>query len=76
MHRGGVRDFQGLERPVVVLTVNGFEDLVEARSLLYTGISRARSLLVVVGPGVVIEEIGGERVRKRLRKAEAWSPNG
>ncbi len=76
VHRGGVREFQGLERPVVVLVVNGFQDEAQARELLYLGISRARSLLVVVGPGEVIEQIGGERVRKRLRKAEAWSPNG
>jgi hypothetical protein len=76
VHRGGVREFQGLERPVIVLVVNGFQDEAQARELLYLGISRARSLLVVVGPGEVIERIGGERVRKRLRKAEAWSPNG
>lgn len=76
VHRGVVRDFQGLERPVVVLIVNGFDDLSQARELLYLGISRARTLLVVVGPGELVEEVGGERVRKRLRKAEAWSPNG
>lgn len=76
VHRGGVRDFQGLERPVVVLVVNGFQDKAQARELLYLGISRARSLLVVVGSSEAIEEAGGERVRKRLRKAEAWSPNG
>lgn len=76
VHRGSVRGFQGLERPVVVLVVNGFPDRAQARELLYLGISRARSLLVVVGPGDVVEEVGGERVRKRLRKAEAWSPNG
>jgi hypothetical protein len=76
VHRGAIRDFQGLERPVVVLVVNGFDDPSRARELLYLGISRARTLLVVVGPGDLIEDVGGERVRKRLRKAEAWSPNG
>lgn len=74
VHRGGVQEFQGLERAVVVLVVNGFPDLERARQTLYAGLSRARSLLVVIGPGDVIEKVGGERVRKRLRKAEAWSP--
>lgn len=75
VHRGGVRDFQGLERAVVVLVVNGFSDAASARQVLYSGLSRARTLLVVVGPGDVIEDVGGDRVRKRLRKAEAWSPH-
>lgn len=75
VHRGGIRDFQGLERPVVVVVVNGFDDPAHAREILYLGISRARSLLVVVGPGELIEKVGGDRVRKRLRKAEVWSPN-
>lgn len=75
VHRGAVRDFQGLERAVVVLVVDGFEEEDRARQVLYLGISRARSLLVVIGPGELVESVGGERVRKRLRKAEAWSPN-
>jgi hypothetical protein len=75
VHRGNVRDFEGLERPVVVVVVNGFDDPEHARQLLYLGISRARNLLVVIGPAEVIEDVGGDRVRKRLRKAEAWSPN-
>lgn len=76
LHRGGVRDFEGLERAVVVLVVNGFEekDAEHEREILYTGLSRARALLVVVGPAELIEKVGGERVRKRLRKLEAWDP--
>lgn len=75
VHRGGVKDFQGLERAVVVLVVNGFEDAAQARQILYTGLSRARSLLVIVGPGEEIEAAGGQRVRKRLGKCEAWYPS-
>ncbi len=74
VHRGSVLGFEGLERAVVVLVVSGFSDPDRAREILYTGLSRARSLLVVVGPADVIEEAGGERVRKRLRKARAWDP--
>lgn len=40
--------FKGLERPVVVLAVNGFHDGVSPESLLYAGMSRATDLLIVV----------------------------
>jgi len=43
-----VGSFKGLERPVVVLAVNGFHDGVSPESLLYAGMSRARDLLVIV----------------------------
>lgn len=39
--------FEGLERPAVVLAVNGFKDHKRAREMLYVGLSRARDLLVV-----------------------------
>jgi hypothetical protein len=48
---GHVLGFKGLERPVVVLAVNGFGAAERARQLLYVGLSRGRSLLVVVGDG-------------------------
>lgn len=72
---GHVLGFKGLERTVVVLAVNGFregEDEDYARRLLYTGISRARMLLVVVGPRGELERVGGEAVRRRLADAEEW----
>ena len=71
---GHVLGFKGLERSVVVLAVNGFHDLSRARRLLYTGLSRARVLLVVTGPRDEIERIGGEAARKRLGAAEVWVP--
>jgi hypothetical protein len=71
---GHVLGFKGLERPAVVLAVNGFRDADRARRLLYTGMSRARSLLVLVGPRAWIEAIGGAGVRERLKRAEAWVP--
>jgi hypothetical protein len=69
---GHVLGFKGLERPAVVLCVNGFRDPGRAREILYTGLSRANSLLVVVGPRALVEEIGGEAVRKRLEAAQQW----
>ena len=66
--------FKGLERTVVVLAVNGFREPERARRMLYTGLSRARVLLVVVGPRDQIERVGGEAVRHRLHDAQEWSP--
>ncbi|WP_456844353.1 NERD domain-containing protein [Cellulomonas sp. P5_C6] len=71
---GHVLGFKGLERTVVILAVNGFRETERARTLLYTGLSRARMLLVVVGPRREIERIGGEGVRKRLERADEWRP--
>ncbi|MEI8082512.1 MAG: ATP-binding domain-containing protein, partial [Actinomycetes bacterium] len=43
-----VAGFKGLERPAVVLAVDGFHDERDPREVLYTGMSRARDLLIVV----------------------------
>lgn len=59
-----------------MLAVNGFKDLERAKEMLYVGLSRARSLLVVVGPRELLEEVGGGGVRNRLTKAETWTPSG
>ena len=64
---GHVLGFKGLERPVVVLAVNGFGRGSErAREKLYVGLSRARDLLVVCGDPAMIREAGGEGVYRRL----------
>ncbi len=69
---GHVLGFKGLERPAVVLVVNGFKQAERAREMLYTGLSRARSLLVVVGPRALVEQVGGDGVRIRLQQATTW----
>lgn len=54
-----VQSFKGLERPVVVLAVNGFNfDAVE-REILHVGMSRARSLLVVVADPQTLAAVDG-----------------
>ena len=63
---GHVLNFKGLERPVVVLAVNGFGSAERAPQLLYVGLSRARSLLVVVGDGRDIWDAGGAEVWERV----------
>lgn len=72
---GTVSGFKGLERTCVVLAVNGFSAQARAKEMLYVGLSRARSQLVVIGD---LEEIApaGSRggVRQRLMHAQAWQP--
>jgi hypothetical protein len=68
---GHVLGFKGLERPIVVLAVNGFRDAVRAKEMLYVGLSRARALLVVCGDLGEITAAGGEGVRRRLAAAAA-----
>lgn len=63
---GHVLNFKGLERRAVVLAVNGFQSPEQAAHLLYVGLSRARSQLVVVGPREVIEAAGGPEVLEAL----------
>lgn len=71
---GTVGGFKGLERSCVVLAVDGFGKNAQAREMLYVGLSRARSQLVVVGDLDEIARVGGMGVRKRLEAAEPWQP--
>jgi ATP-dependent exoDNAse (exonuclease V) alpha subunit len=52
-----VGGFKGLERPVVVLAIDGFHKDTEKDDVLYVGISRARDKLVVVAIPEVIYEL-------------------
>ncbi|MGP9844116.1 NERD domain-containing protein [Brachybacterium sp. 107] len=63
---GHVLNVKGLERPVVVLALNGFGSAERAPQLLYVGLSRARSLLVVVGDQGEIWDAGGGEVLQRV----------
>lgn len=49
--------FKGLERPVVVLAVDGFHSDAEQEDILYVGMSRARDKLVVVANQPTIDLI-------------------
>jgi hypothetical protein len=61
-----VPGFKGLERPAVVLAVDGFRDMEVARSVLYVGLSRARDLLVVCADPRTIRQVAGDSVADRL----------
>ncbi|MBU6279576.1 MAG: NERD domain-containing protein [Actinomycetales bacterium] len=61
-----VAGFKGLERPAVVLMVDGFHDDLDPHHVLYTGMSRARDLLIVVGPEDLLAQVGGRKLHRRL----------
>lgn len=59
---GHVLGFKGLERRAVVLALNSIQNMERAKQILYVGLSRARSKLVVVGPEELLREAGGNEV--------------
>ena len=54
---GTVGGFKGLERPVVVLAINGFHHAEDLEDFLYVGFTRARDKLVIVGSNEVLQRI-------------------
>jgi superfamily I DNA/RNA helicase len=54
-----VGGFKGLERPVVVLAIDGFHDDSDKDDVLYVGMSRARDKLVVVANHTIIQSLRG-----------------
>jgi hypothetical protein len=70
---GHVLGFKGLERPVIVLAVNGLRDQARGREYLYVGLSRARSCLVVCGDLDQIAAAGGPGIRRRLESSRRRS---
>lgn len=48
-----------------------FKDMERAAEQLYVGLSRARSLLMVVGDSGLLEEAGGRELKMALSKAQA-----
>ncbi|HCK78843.1 MAG TPA: nuclease [Actinobacteria bacterium] len=65
-----VTGFKGLERPAVVLAVDGFLHQETARDILYVGLSRGRDQLIVCGDLDQIGEVGGQELRRRLKRAQ------
>lgn len=72
---GHVLGFKGLERSVVILCVDGFKDMERAAEQLYVGMSRARSLLIIVGDLDLIIQGGGRDLAHALRACEQWNPD-
>lgn len=56
---GTVSGFKGLERPVVILAVDGFHNAEDFNDYLYVGLTRARDKLIIVGNAEIKEKIFG-----------------
>ena len=61
-----VAAFKGMERPAIVLAVDGFRDPATARDILYVGLSRARDQLIVCGDIDQIRRAAGDEVADLL----------
>jgi superfamily I DNA/RNA helicase len=61
---GTVGGFKGLERPAVVLAINGFHNSEDFEDFLYVGLTRARDKLIVVAPEAICDLI-----KERMEKA-------
>jgi hypothetical protein len=68
-----VAGFKGLERPAIVLAVDGFRTSDTADDILSVGLSRARDQLVIVGDFDELAAVGGKEFAKRLAKARTES---
>ena len=58
--------FKGLERPVVVLALNGWRQPERAREMLYVALTRARDLLIICGDPEELRSVGGEALAHQV----------
>jgi ATP:corrinoid adenosyltransferase len=63
-----VSGFKGLERPAIVIAMNGFHDHVNPKHLIYTAITRASDFVTIVGTKQELLELFGDKHLKRLLK--------
>jgi len=66
-----VSGFKGLERPAVVIAVNGFHEEIDPKDVLYTALSRAMDLAVIVGERDQLEGVLGEKHLRRMARRQA-----
>jgi len=73
---GTVAGFKGLERPAVVIALNGFHEHADPKDVLYTAISRAIELAVLVGTEAELTEILGTKHLGKLKRRQEADPAG
>lgn len=61
-----VHKSQGSEFEAVIMTLSGYHSKLHYRNLLYTGVTRARKLLIIVGQAQTVQSMVGND-RKTLR---------
>ena len=54
---GTVGGFKGLERPVVVLAIDGFHNAEDFDDFIYVGLTRARDKLIIIGSGEILNRL-------------------
>lgn len=62
---GTVGGFKGLERPAVILAINGFHNLEDFDDFLYVGLTRARDKLIVVAKKEICDLIKGGPLQEK-----------
>lgn len=60
--------FKGLERRAVIIAMNGWKEPDRKKDILYTGITRARDLLIICGSKEEITQSGGKEFFKKLSR--------
>jgi len=65
---GTVGGFKGLERPVVILAVDGFHNAEEFNDFVYVGLTRARDKLVIVGSKDDLNKIRNPKIIAKSNK--------
>ena len=66
-----VSGFKGLERPAVVIAVNGFHEEIDPKDVLYTALSRAMDLAVILGERDKLKQVLGEKHLRRMERRQA-----
>lgn len=54
---GTVGGFKGLERPVVILAIDGFHNAEDFNDFMYVGLTRARDKLIVIGTKEIVNNL-------------------
>lgn len=60
---GTVSGFKGLERPVIILAINGFHHFEDFEDFLYVGLTRARDKLIIVCDNEIRQKIESKILR-------------
>ena len=63
-----IAGFKGLERRAVVIAMNDWKEPDRKKDILYTGVTRARDLLIICGSKEEITQAGGKEFFKKLSR--------
>ena len=63
-----IAGFKGLERRAVVIAMNDWKEPDRKKDILYTGVTRARDLLIICGSKEEITQAGGKEFFKKISR--------